>query len=245
MSKLKTGGFTLLETMIAVGVMSILMVAMFGALQVSMQSERLANAKVRVQSNVRDVLPDVIREIEIAARPATAAGFAGVTGIRVFRDGAQMAANVPGDMIVFQVPTDDAGATWSTPIQYRFVNEDVNGNGYLDIGEDTVNALDPAQDGNGDGILTRWIVREQDLNGDGNFNGLGERRVVKGVNEFQAVQFTLNPAGDFLTITLVARKPMERTGRVAQVQNPQGGFGQQIQGQVLQAQATTRVYILN
>lgn len=238
-------GFTLVEMMVASATLSILALAMFGAIQVMTQSTRLAQAKTRVQSTVRDSIPVITREIEVAARAATAAGIPGVTGVQVFDDGDLVGPDELGDMVVFQVPLDNTGQNWSTPIQFRFVNEDQNGNGYLDDGEDTVDAQDPTQDGNGDGVLTRWIVREQDTDGDGNFDGPGERRVVGGVNEFQSVQYSLNAARDFLTITVVSQQVMENTGRVREADLPNGGTEMRRQGQMLRAQAAAQIYILN
>lgn len=235
-------GFTLLETMIATGVLSVLSLLMFTAVQASITSSRVANAETRVQNNIRETLPDMIREIELAARATTAAGIPGVTGITVFRDGVAMDWGIAGDLVVFQVPLDNAGGAWSQPIQYRFINEDVNENGFLDEGEDVVDAADPAADGNGDGILTRCIVREQDIDGNGNFEGAGERRVIGAANELDDVVFTLNLTGDVLTVTLRSRQVMENSARLVTVE---GTVEERLEAHALAAEATTRVYILN
>ncbi len=237
-------GFTLIETMVATGVLSILSLMMFAAVEASVDSGRLASAKSRVQGNIRDTLPDLIREVELGARATTAAGINGLAGITVIRDGVAMDPGIEGDMVVFQVPTDSTGANWSAPIQYRFVNEDTNGNGFLDVGEDAIDEQNPAQDGNGDGILTRCILREQDLNADGDFDEQGETRIVGGVNELQAVRFSLNVTGDVLNITVQSSQNLEGNAQLVEV--AEGGvMREQLEGQGLVAQANTQVYILN
>jgi len=242
MTSKRTSGFTLIETMIATGLLSVLSMLMFAAVQATVNSSRLANAETRVQSNIRETLPDMIREIELAARATTAAGVGGLTGITAFRDGVAMDWGIEGDMVVFQIPLDDAGAAWSQPIQYRFINEDVNDNGFLDEGEDTIDADDPANDGNGDGILTRCIVREQDIDNNGDFDGVGERRIIGAANELDDVVFALNLTGDILTVTVRSRQVMENTGRYVAVE---GAIEERLEAHALAAEATTQVYILN
>lgn len=242
MNAQRNKGFTLLETMIATGVLSVLSLLMFTAVQASITSSRVANAETRVQSNIRETLPVMIREIELAARATTAAGIGGVTGITVFRDGVAMDWGISGDLVVFQIPLDNAGAAWSQPIQYRFINEDVNENGFLDAGEDVIDAEDPAADGNGDGILTRCIVREQDIDNNGDFDGEGERRIIGAANELDDVVFTMNLTGDVLTITLRSRQVMENSGRITVDETT---LEEMIEAHALAAEATTRVYILN
>jgi len=233
-------GFTLIEILVAASVLSLLALAMYVGVSISLDASRLATAQNKVQNNIREVFPAISREIETAARLVTAAGIPGVEGPTVFADGVEQAAGATGDLVRFQVPSDNTGANWSTPIQFRFVNEDVNQNGYLDGGEDTVDNSDPAQDGNGDGKLTRWIVREQDTDGDGSFDSAGERRVLGAANEMQTVQFSINPAGDFLSITLISEDPMPNTGQLFVEEGEDT-----VRARTIQAQVTTRVYILN
>jgi prepilin-type N-terminal cleavage/methylation domain-containing protein len=242
MKKSYTKGFTLIETMIASVVLSVLALGMYGAIQIAAQSSRMAQAENQIQNNIRDTFPEIAREIEVAARLVTADTVPGLDGVQVFNDGVQMGTDQPGDMVRFQIPLDNSGANWSTPIRYRFVNEDTNGNGLLDAGEDTVSDTDPTQDGNGDGKLTRWIVREQDLDGDGAFDSLGERRVLGGANELQTVLFSLNATGDLLNMTLASQQAINNTGML--VEGEEGG-GMEVRTRTIQAQVTTQVYVLN
>ncbi len=235
-------GFTLIETMIATGLLSVLSLLMFTAVQASITSTRVANAETRVQSNIRETMPEMVREIELAARATTAAGINNVTGITAFRDGVAMDWGIGGDMVVFQIPLDDAGNTWSEPIQYRFVNEDTNNNGFLDAGEDTVDEDDPTADGNGDGMLTRCIVREQDIDNNGDFEGVGERRIMGAANELDDVTFTLNLTGDILTVALRSRQVMGDRGRLVRVL---GTNADRLEAHALAAEVSTQVYILN
>jgi prepilin-type N-terminal cleavage/methylation domain-containing protein len=241
MTHLRKGGFTLVETMIATGLLSVLSLLMFTAVQASIDSSRVANAETRVQSNIRETLPDMIREIELAARATTAAGVNGLAGITVFRDGVEMDWGISGDLVVFQTPLDNGGVNWSQPIQYRFVNEDVNSNSYLDDGEDAIDADDPTNDGNGDGLLTRCIVREQDIDANGDFEGVGERRIIGAANELDDVVFTMNLTGDILTVTLRSRQVMGRNAEFIQ----EGGGVERMEGQAMVAEASTQIYILN
>jgi len=236
MNRDRTYGFTLIETVIATGVLSILLLMAYGAAEVTLSSTRVATAEMRAQTSVRATLEEIGRELELGAGLETAAGFNGVAPVRIFLDGVEQPPGLGGDLIVFQIPLDATGAIWSTPIQYRFVNEDANGNGLLDPGEDAANPIDPANDGNDDGLLTRRIVREQDGNGDGDFDDPGERRVVGSANDVSAVQFQLGPTGDMVTITLSATTVIEGTSRYEDTEPRARQAGAQVQ---------TRVYLAN
>jgi hypothetical protein len=86
-----------------------------------------------------------------------------------------------GRSITFQVPEPVSGEAlfaYSTPITFSLENEDANENGRLDPDEDT----------NGDGALTRRIVRSQN----------GETVPVAGASTIEFVNFSLldNQAAD-------------------------------------------------
>jgi hypothetical protein len=79
-----------------------------------------------------------------------------------------------GTEIVFQVPAPQPGETqiaYSTPIRFLLQHEDGNNNG----------KLDPDEDENGDGVLTRRVVRVQD----------GEVTPLASANTIESVEFTL------------------------------------------------------
>ena len=109
---------------------------------------------------------------------------------------ATCAAPAPGCPVelVFQVPLDGTRLLWSSPIRFRYINEDTNGNA----------ALDPGEDVDGDGALTRRIVRMQDINGDGDEDDPGEQRPLAAANDLSDVQFALDADHSLLTIRLEA-----------------------------------------
>ena len=121
-----------------------------------------------VQNNLRDTM--------------TALTFAlreGVTQTTTEKTGAPedlfpVAVSDEGRAITFQMPEPIAGEEmfdYSTPITFSLQNEDENGNGLLDPDEDT----------NEDGTLTRRIVRSQD----------GVTTPVAGASTIDFVSFTL------------------------------------------------------
>jgi len=176
-------GFTLIELTIAMGIAVVVAVLGFAALQSSTRSMRMSNAMTTTQANVRNVLAAMIRELELAASEDDAPLVYAVA-----------TPTEEKDEIVFQVPLDASGSNWSTPIIYRFVNEDENGDGRLDEGEDE----------NGDGALTRRIVRIQD----------GEERPVGAANDLSFAQFELDASGSMLTVRLTSTKRFTAGGGV-------------------------------
>ena len=168
-------GFTLLEMTLAMALTVIVALLGLTALRTSIRTVALADAKDTVQRNLRDVLAEVTAEVQLAASQDDA------PTVYAIRTVGEAQAE-----IVFQVPLDNAGANWSTPITYRFVNEDANGNGKLDEGEDA----------DGDGALARHIARVQD----------DVTRVVAAANNVSQARFVLNDTRKMLTVTLTASK---------------------------------------
>lgn len=161
-------GHTMVEVMISTAILTIVSLLGFVVLQSSTSSAQLANAKVDVQNNLRDTM--------------TALTFAlreGVTQTTTEKTGAPedlfpVAVSDEGRAITFQMPEPIAGEEmfdYSTPITFSLQNEDENGNGLLDPDEDT----------NEDGTLTRRIVRSQD----------GVTTPVAGASTIDFVSFTL------------------------------------------------------
>ena len=161
-------GHTMLEVMVSTAILTIVSLLGFIVLQTSTSSAQLANAKVDVQNNLRDTMAVLTAELR-----------EGVTAITTERTGAPeglnpVAVSADGMEITFQTPQAVGGEElfeYSTPITFSLLNEDENGNGRLDEGEDT----------NGDGVLTRRIIRTQD----------GESTVVASANTIDQVNFTL------------------------------------------------------
>ncbi len=183
-------GFTLVELVISMAILVIISALGIAALQTSTTSAATAGSKADVQGNIRDALSSMTRELQMASKSSDDSLIPPLQDVTV---NANPAAGSPMEL-VFQTPTNGSGRSWTQPIRYRFVNEDANENGRLDEGED----LD------GDGVLSRRILRIQDRNGDGDTIDDGERAPVGGANDLSAVQFTRN--GDIVTITLTAEK---------------------------------------
>lgn len=180
-------GFTLLEVLVTSAILIVVGVLGFVAVLSATSSVSLAQAKAEAQDCVREALDAMTREVELAARPRGSEEPplpAGVSGLEVL-SGSEVG-------VEFQVPLDAAGANWSNTIRYQFFDEDQNDNCLLDSGEDE----------DGDGLLTRRVVRMEDADGDGSFDGAGETRPIGGANAVSDCQFALNQG--MLTITLTA-----------------------------------------
>lgn len=161
-------GHTLIEIMVSTAILTIVSLLGFVVLQSSTSSAQLANAKVDVQNNLRDTMAVLTAELR-----------EGVTQTTTEKTGAPedlfpVAVSDEGRAITFQVPEPIGGEElfdYSTPITFSIQNEDVNGNGRLDPDEDT----------NDDGALTRRIVRSKD----------GVTTPVAGASTIDFVNFTL------------------------------------------------------
>lgn len=146
---MNNNGHTMVEVMISTAILTVVSLLGFIVLQTSNSSAQLANAKIEVQNNLRDTMLAVTRDLR-----------QGVTNLTTNKTGSPenlFPAQVAEDnkSITFQVPVEGENIvlyTYSTPITYSLENEDLNGNGRLDDGEDT----------NGDGVLTRRLIRTQD-----------------------------------------------------------------------------------
>lgn len=183
-------GFTLLELIIVAALLAIVSVLGFVATASSSESANVAKALADVQSEVRDVMTVLTQELQLAAKTANPATVPPVEAVRVVTNPAALS---PIE-IVFQVPTDTTGNSWSTPIRFRYLTEDANNNA----------VLDPGEDGDGDGLLTRRIVRLQDVDGNGAFDSPREQQIVGGANNISAFQINVN--GDTVDISLTASK---------------------------------------
>ena len=141
----KRNGFTLIETMIVMGILSVVMGIIFVVVTASAQSMNTANAQAAVQQNVRDVMQALFLDLLAAGKENIPSANPPVQGVRIVQN------PVPGSPweIVFQTPVDDRAEGWTQPIRLRYVNEDANGNARLDPGEDL----------NENGVLDRHIIR--------------------------------------------------------------------------------------
>jgi len=166
-------GFTLLEVMIASAIFTVVGMLSFLVLSSSNESVVLTSAKSEVQANLRDTMNALTTEV----RSAYTARLAGTPGADVNAEPLEVLDD--GTTLQYRIP--DPSRVWgshtvpgvSSQIRIEFENEDANGNGILDPGEDT----------NEDGVLTRRLVRIQD----------GVRTVLGASNEIESVQYTLLP----------------------------------------------------
>ncbi|NUM54386.1 MAG: prepilin-type N-terminal cleavage/methylation domain-containing protein [Candidatus Hydrogenedentes bacterium] len=183
-------GFTLMELMMVVAILAVISVLGIAALQTSGTALATASTKSLVQDNLRDVVASMKRELQLASKTPDDSLLPPLQAVAV---NANPAPNCATE-IVFQTPTDNTALRWTDPIRFRYYNEDANGNGILDAGEDS----------DGDGTLSRRILRLEDLDGDGDTNDPGEQTVVAGANNISDVQFVLN--NNIVTITVTSQK---------------------------------------
>lgn len=161
-------GYTMLETMVATSILTIVSLLGFIVLKSSNDAAQLTTAKVDVQNNLRDTMNALTRELRegVTATTTELTGAPeGLFAVKIEGEGSE---------IVFQIPEPQPAETqisYSTPIRFSLQNEDENGNGKLDPGEDT----------NEDGVLNRRIVRVQD----------GALLPVASASTIEGVQFTL------------------------------------------------------
>jgi len=196
-------GFTLVELTVSMAVLTVVSLLTLIVARSTTSAVAVASAKEQAQSAVRDAVGAMTAELQLASKTSNTALIPPLNALAV----------TGGTEVVFQVPADSTASTWSTPIRYRFITEDGGtgpgaGNARLDAGEDT----------DGDGVLTRRIVRIQD----------GVETVLGATNDISFAQFALTPAGDALTITLIATKCIQNHRR-----------------DIIQVTATSRVYLQN
>ena len=170
-------GFTLLELTIASGITVVVSLLGFVAVKTSLDSANQASVQETAQRNVHDALRAMSQEIQMAASTDSSPTYSAI----------KVGGTTALPEVTFQTPLDMTGTSWSAPITYRFINEDANGNGLREAAE---------TDTDGDGVLTRRIVRVQ--------NGVSQP--VAAANELSSVAFALSADRKTLTISLTASK---------------------------------------
>ena len=212
MNTYSKNGYSLLELTVAMAVLSAVGLLAMEGVRTSTAALSTTEAMSQAQSCVRDTMRVMCNELQLAAKRSNAALSPPLQPPQIT---ANPVAGSPID-IAFQIPLDLTATRWSSVIRYRFMYEDTNNNGRLDPGEDT----------DGNGVLTRCILRIQDRNGDGDTTDPGESTPIGGSNDFRDVTFARN--GDVITITLTANRLVapRRTNPVT-------------------ATETARVYLLN
>ena len=182
---MRRAGFTLVELMIATSVFSLLSVAIYASISATVEATGTATAESEVQQSLRDVMREMMSEIQLAAAANDPTLVDPLFGLQVNDVG-----GVPSS-ITFQTPVDNSGTNWTQPITYIFFNEDTDGDARLDAGEDT----------DGDGALSRRIMRQQDINGDGDTTDPSEFRQMASANDISGVQFAFDGASVQVTLT--------------------------------------------
>lgn len=189
---MRNTGFTLLEVSISMAILSIVSLLGFVVLKSSTESAGLAQAKAEVQANLRDVMAEITSEV----RQAYTQRMVDVVP-PILPEGTESIRIAPGNAsITFQVPQPTSGpdiVAPSIPITIAHENEDVGG------GSLSGNSLlDPGEDVNEDGVLSRRVLRSQG----------GVTTVLGGANNISSVLFQLVPnqsAADNNLTSLVIR----------------------------------------
>jgi len=197
---LKHDGYTLLEVTLSISLLTVVSLLGFVVLKTSTESAALASAKEEMQAGLRDAMAAISADVSVAyserstdAEPPLSPS--GVESMNVSEDGRS---------IVFQVPEpsqDSRMVIGSAPITIILENEDrMEGT----TGEGNAR-LDPGEDENGDGVLTRRLVR---TDADGT-------TVLGAANCIADVQFQLQPAvaGGASTVLWVQLTGSKRYGQ--------------------------------
>lgn len=191
---MKVGGFTLVEILVSMTILSVVSLLGFIAIRSSYESQTLIEAQGEIQSDLRNVMAALHADLELAyAQPKMISvnDPEGVEPIRVSTDGKTVTYFRP-------VPDNSAqGFQWQGPFTLQFLDED------LDDGSGGNARLDSGEDANGDGMLNRQILRV--------FGG--DETPLGGANNIADVQFELianaDPADNRntrLRIRLIATK---------------------------------------
>lgn len=176
-------GFSLLELSISTALLAIISLLAYYALAGSTESAALAQSKSELQGNLRDTMAIITREVGAAYTERISEGDPQTLPPKLVGP-IQVAES--GDRITFQVPVPRAQGLpeASLPITIFHENEDTIG---------VPNAvLDPGEDANADGALTRRLVRVQD----------GVQTPLGAANTISQVRFTLVPNQNALDNTL-------------------------------------------
>ncbi|MFM1921678.1 MAG: hypothetical protein RLZZ303_3312 [Candidatus Hydrogenedentota bacterium] len=182
----KSPGFTLIETLITVAILGGIF-AITGTVMVrSAKAWRAQQAYAQVTGALRDATLAISQELEAAAAIDDSTLTPPIKGASIGADGRS---------ISFHTPRSLDGKSWSNLVEIRLRNEDKNGDLKLSGKED--------EDGND--YLDRVIERLEDLNGDGEFGGPGETRILaRGIDR---LSFAREEDSRKVTVLVEARYP--------------------------------------
>lgn len=181
--------------MISLAVGMVVVMLSYIAFSSGYEAVRLTNSLAALQSDSRNAMRALGREVQLAVKRPEAGLIlpAGAIGLEVSADN-------PGE-ITFVVPTDDTGTTFSSVVTIRFESEDAPVT-TLENGEFGNARLDPGEDTNGDGMLTRQLVLLRD----------GQRSVLGSANSLADVTFGLSEDGSRLLVNMTATAHMAAGG---------------------------------
>ncbi len=172
-------GYSLIEVMVAVGILSVVSVLSFIVLRSSNEAVSLATAKSEVQGNLRDVMAAISREVEAAFIPEHVSRTPermNAEDIEVLSDGREIrfwkVEQSPNSLLPVEVG----------PLRIFLESEDLG----LVSGNPMNAKLDPGEDENGDGALTRRVVLERD----------DTERTLAAANDVADLQFALLPSNN-------------------------------------------------
>ncbi len=180
-------GFTLIEMMISLAVGMVVVMLSYLAFSSSHEAVRLNSNMAALQSDSRNAMRALGKEVQLAVKRPEA-GLALPAGAKELT----ITAGNPGEL-TFVVPTDNTGAAFSNVVTVRFESED-KPDASVENGEFGNARLDPGEDTNGDGMLTRQLVLIQD----------GRRRVLGSANSLANVTFGLSEDGSRLLVNMTA-----------------------------------------
>lgn len=167
-------GFTLIELMISMVILSIISLLGFIVIRSSYESQSLIEAQGLVNANLRGVMAGLTSELELAYTEPRLQSVQQPAGVE------PVAVSNEGRTVTFFRPVADSsprGYAWRGPITFSLQNEDTpegtQGEGNA--------LLDPGEDENEDGVLNRRILRTEGA----------EERTIGGANNISDLQFQL------------------------------------------------------
>jgi len=193
----KTGGYTLLEISIVVALLASVFL-MTGTVMIrGMQVVAMQDAYADISDALRFAAMSVTNEVCDAVLD-NLPGNTSVKGLTI--EGKE------ATQLNFQRPISLDGLKATGVISIAVRNEDLNGDLELDKGEDA----------DKNGALDRVLERLEDLDGDGNYNSPGERKVL--ARDIDAVYFARDPGSRQINVTVVARSGIHAQGAVRLVE---------------------------
>ena len=175
---------TLMEMAVVMAVMVIFLALVSNVYLTLMRNWAMESSYVVLSSAVRNAISATCEELALTTLSDNDSVAPPVRGLRIEGD--------ESSSVVFQKPLVADGSQWSNPITIRLRNEDSDGDLRLDAGEDV----------DLNGILDRVVERLVDLNGDDDFDDIGEVRVL--ARDIDTLIFSLS--GSRLDISLRGRR---------------------------------------